>query len=208
MLMLYLVGDMPLNPRVWDECLWTGWACRTWQTWYGNFQRTGRQLLKGNITQGNKRVSRILKFPSAFSSAQVVFSRDPNFGYDYIPNDQRTVISLLGWGGIIYTFQGDSLITLHDPCIWDILGTSKVLDFDGDGYADFMYLINSSLVMKVGVYSILVDNCCPYMLPDGVVERYKKIAIVTTDCVSGVVAAVSATFDGIRYRKNLEWYNP
>lgn len=137
--MLWLVCDIIFSPRMYDNYLWNGWAYRTWQALHGNFQRTGRQALKGNITSTNKQI-KLVEFYYGLM--------DPTFSYETIENILYPVMfrkNIYYYDRFLDTFKAYTYTP--DGCCLESFNTA--IDIDNDGRLEFFDLYTQKEIYDV-----------------------------------------------------------
>jgi len=205
-MLMFLIVDKPVDireeARYYDNYLWSGWAYRTWQTWHGNFQRTGRQALKGNITATNRRVKRLLRVPFALHPE---VHRDPSFGY-HIGTPEGNAFAIYYFYRIMrFDTEEDTFITLCEPRGVAVY-SSLVLDMTKDREPEFLhFFLGGTLGGCRG--TLPLDLGCCTIAPTttfGVVDKESRILVTTTICWGGEIRAMTIKYNS-RYRYYTVW---
>lgn len=183
-MLMILISTTEWRYGVYDGYLWSGWAYRSWQAWNGNFQRTNRQALKGNITPRNKRISDVM--------FNIFFYRDIEVGVG-----RYGAITL---GKYIMEFvDGRFVRKIGTKFGWNYMDNFDItiLDVDDDGYYDFIRLFGPDAywVNETGENSalgVILDppssSACQAIPSTAVIDRRTKWLFFTEGFIQKIIA--------------------
>lgn len=142
-MLIMILGETQFDPTIYDNYLWSGWAYKTWQTWHGNFQRTNRQALRGNITSWNKTVIYLGVIYGYFVPTHLksLPSQDPAYKRDMYVHRGRNGMSIGFWNSI-WTFHGDiPVLENRNSNVMYSDYLPMAIDINDDGAYDYISLL-------------------------------------------------------------------
>ncbi len=147
-MLIMILSETQFDPTVYDNHLWSGWAYKTWQTWHGNFQRTNRQALRGNIMATNRTTIRLGVLYGYFilvdRRLDAYYYRE--YRRDIYVHRGRNGMSIGFWNSI-WTFHGDIpvLENRNSNVMYSLNNLPMAIDINNDGAYDYISLLFDNL---------------------------------------------------------------